>query len=255
MKFLSLKLVFASLIVLTLTPSFALSQQKDQAESPCDSEDGYAKTMKRFNDDTSATSAEVEQIQKIKSLFKKQAPNTQAANGKAKPGTAPAKSATTGNNQTSTKNQLLSSAAPGGSSTNSLSSMTQGSGAKGSTSAGSKPCPSGASGTTAGKKSFTDSGTPAAGTSGKASGEGTPHTAAAGNGTLKSLTLLPNGKYVLAYTVGDTEPHDGILLRKIPDPTSKPENPNDGLYQDDKNYYTVSGNQLTVTPMSGSAAK
>src|SRR5579862_1916542 len=100
----SLKFVFATLVLVIATSTLAVSQQQDeQKQSPCDSQDdSYAKTMKQAANDTSATEAEAEQIQKIGSLFKK---NKQTSNNAQSPSektkTATAKPAQTASNQNS----------------------------------------------------------------------------------------------------------------------------------------------------------
>ncbi|HSY12248.1 MAG TPA: hypothetical protein VK976_08675 [Verrucomicrobiae bacterium] len=234
MKQFSLKLVFATLILLAVTSTLAVSQEQgQQAQSPCDSqqEDSYSKTMQQLTKDTSATEAEAAEIQKFKSLFnknKQNSTNAQATSAKAKPAQA-------ANNQGSTGSQLLSSAVPGG-------------GSKGSTGGNGKPCPSDAAGTKVAKNSFAEPGTNGAGATG--AGKGEPHPAATGNGTLQSLTLLPNGKYALTYTAADTQTENDILLKKVAGSDSNPANPNDGTYRDDKNYYQLSGKQITVTPVA-----
>lgn len=109
---------------------------------------------------------------------------------------------------------------------------------------GGKPCGAAAAG--AKQKA---GGKPAAGTK-PAAPATTTAAATPGAGKVESMTTMPDGTYMLGYTPANATDKSYAPVRKV-GPVAKPASPNDGYYTDDKNFYTVNGSQVSVTPVGG----
>ena len=71
-----------------------------------------------------------------------------------------------------------------------------------------------------------------------------------GAGKVESMTTMPDGTYMLGYTPANATDKAYAPVKKV-GPLAKPTGPNDGYYTDDKNFYTVNGGQVRVTPVGG----